>query len=438
MIANPYACPVTWGTGTLTNSSSSTVYGASTNLNGTYWYFDPTSAASGSYIAFNAITGSSSHTGVSSTGIIQAGQTVFVQARANSPEVVFTEGSKVATSTKAKVFGVTTPISKIYVSLKKQSANTYKIVDGAAVAFSSSFGNTTYGAQDAYKFGNGNDNLSIVDKGTNLSIDGRLPATTADVLPIALAKLNNASYQLEVDATNYNGLSPVLKDNFKGTVTDLTIGVNTIDFVADSLVAASYASRFTLGFKPTTLAVNSIVATASLNNKVATISWNTVGEKNVSRFEVEKSTDAVSFTKIAQATAKNTTSAVYTTTDNSVTATTYYRIKAISEVGTVSYSNVIKLSTFDSQLSTYSLYPNPLKGSKVLNVSLSNVGAGKYTVALTNVLGQKVQEAAISHNGGNASHAITVNNTLAAGTYSVTIRESASGKIVNQSNLSVN
>ena len=440
IVANPYASPVTWGTGTSTNSASSTVFGASSNLNATYWYLDPTASSFGKYIAFNAQTGSaisgySSTSSVVSTGIIQAGQAVFVQSHALSPQVVFTEGAKATTVARAKVFGVTTPLSKIFVSLKKLQNNAYASVDYAAIAFSNQFNNTTYGTQDALKFGSTSDNLSITDKNKALSIDGRLPATATDVLPISLSKLNSTSYQLQIDATNYNGLSPVLKDNYKGTTTDLTIGVNTIDFVADSLVAASFENRFSLGFKSAPLAVNSIVASASLSNNIATISWNTIGEKNVSRFEVEKSTDAISFTKIAQAAAKNTSVASYTATDNSVATTSYYRIKSISEVGTVSYSNVakIQLSVNNKQ---FTVYPNPLVG-KTLNVSLANVAAGKYTVTITNVLGQKVQEAAISHAGGSASHAITVNNTLAAGTYSVTIRETASGQLVHQSNLSV-
>ena len=260
------------------------------------------------------------------------------------------------------------------------------------------------------------------------------------MLPIALSKLSGKNYQLVIDASAYDAspFLPVLKDNYKGTVTALSTGIDTITFTVDTTNAASYANRFSLGFKPTTLAVNSIVASATLSNKIATISWNTVGEKGVSTFEVEKSTDAKSFTKIGQATAKNTASAAYSATDNSVTATTYYRIKAISQVGTVSYSNVVKLSTFDSKLSTYSLYPNPIIAGKTLNISLNNVATGKYTIIITNVLGQKIQESAISHTGGNGSHAISINNTIAAGVYSVTIRETASGTIVSQSNLSVN
>ena len=391
--------------------------------------------------ATNSYTKASGNSTVA-TDYIQPGQAFFVQSAIATPTVKFTEACKAASSANLKsVFGVTAPLSKIYFTLLKQDTGAnYVHADAAAIAFSKAFTNASYGPQDALKYGSAANSIAITDKGTNLSIDGRLPATATDVLPIALSKMSGKSYKLVIDASAYDasGYLPVLKDNYKGTVKALSAGIDTITFTVDTAVAASFASRFSLGFKPTTLAVNSIVASASLNNKIATISWNTVGEKGVSKFEVEKSIDAVSFTKIGQASAKNTASAAYSSTDNSVTATSYYRIKAISEVGTVSYSNVVKLLTFDSKLSTYSLYPNPLKGSKVLNVAFGNIAAGKYTIAITNVLGQKVQEVAISHTGGNANYAISINNTLAAGTYSVAIRETASGKIVSQSNLSVN
>lgn len=452
MVANPYVCPVQWGTGVTgtQTGNTNTVFGNSTNINGSYWYLDPTQSAAGKYIAFNAITGSASVGGSTypgsfngttnnSSGYIQAGQAFFVQSSSANPTVVFTENCKAVSSTKTSVFGVTAPLSKIYLSLlKEDSATVYTQKDGAAIAFAKSFGNTTYGPQDALKFGSANDNLYLLDKGKNLSIDGRLPATATDVLPIALNKMSGKNYQLVIDASSYdaNGYIPLLKDNYRGVVKELTLAVNSISFTVDTTIAASYANRFSLGFKPTTLPVSSIAASATLSNKIATINWSTVGEKGVSRFEVEKSTDAKSFTKIGQAIAKNTATAAYSTTDNNVVSTTsYYRIKAISEVGTVSYSNIVKVST-DNRLPSYSLYPNPLKGTKVVNVSLVNVAAGKYTVTITNVLGQKVQEVAISHAGGNGSNAITVNSAIAAGTYSVTVRD-VSGKSVYQSNLSV-
>jgi hypothetical protein len=72
---------------------------------------------------------------------------------------------------------------------------------------------------------------------------------------------------------------------------------------------------------------------------------------------------------------------------------------------------------------------------KTLELSFINLAAGKYTVNINNMLGQKVQEVAISHAGGNAKHAITVNNTMLAGTYIVTILN-ASGYKIYQSKLS--
>ncbi len=452
MIANPYVCPVLWGTGVTgtQTGNTNTVFGNSSNVNGSYWYLDPTASASGKYIAFNAITGSATVGGSTypgsfngttnnAAGYIQPGQAFFVQSSSASPSVVFTENCKAVNSTKTSVFGVSKPMSKIYLSLMKEDSVTfYARKDGAAIAFAASFGNTFYGPQDALKFTGANDNLFISDKGKNLSIDGRLPATASDVLPIALSKLSGKNYKLVINASVYeiNGFVPMLKDSYRGVIKSLSTGIDTINFTVDTSIAATYSNRFSIVFKATTLAVNSIVATATLNNKIANVSWNTVGEKGVSRFEVEKSTDAKSFVKIGQVNAKNTSIASYNTSDNNISAATnYYRIKAISEVGTVSYSNIVKVSS-DNRLPSYSLYPNPLKGTKVVNVSLTNVAAGNYTVVINNVLGQRVQEVAISHAGGNGSHALTVNSTIAAGTYSVTVRD-ANGQAVYQSNLSV-
>ena len=266
-----------------------------------------------------------------------------------------------------------------------------------------------------------------------------MPATSADIITLKIGNPSaNTIYQLQVDASNYtnnNGLIPLLYDAFKNTTTLLGSGATNIDFTVDSKTSASYSNRFSILFAPSALPVNSITAIASLNNKVATISWKTAGENNIARYEVEKSVDAKLFTTIGQSTAKNTATASYSSTDNSVTATTYYRIKAVSTTGAVSYSNVAKLSILNSQLSI-NLYPNPLKG-KTLNLEMGNVVAGKYTVSIYNALGQRVSEQTISHTGGSASHAISINNALAAGVYQFSISEAGSKQVVHQNSLIV-
>ena len=436
MVANPYVCPVDWVK--IYDENGSTTSG----INASYWFLDPTTSSNGTYRAYNALSGSSgvySYSGITAPigyRYIQAGQAVFVQATSSDPKVVFTEAAKVASTPKTSVFGTTT-LSKLYISLLKQAtATTYDRIDGAAEAFRTDFGNTTYGPQDALKFNGTNDNLSITNKGKELSIDGRLPATSSDVIALAISKPSGNKYQLEVDAAAYvnNGFKPSIFDAYNKTTTALSTGITTIDFTVDTAVVASFSNRFSILFAPSALPVNSILASASLNNKVATITWNTVGEQHVARFEVEKSTDAKTFATIRQSIAKNTTTAVYSTTDNNVTATSYYRIKAVSTTGATSYSNVAKLTTNNSPLTT--IYPNPLKG-KTLNVSMDNLVAGKYTVSIINVLGVKVSEQTINHFGGSATHAITISNTLAAGTYSVTISEVGSKQLVHQSTLSV-
>ena len=446
MIANPYVSPVSW-----TAVYAASGGAASSHINGSYWYLDPTSAASGKYIAFNALSGSVTVNGSTGTytntgtvpvgtDFIQPGQAFFVQnATSGTPTVLFTEACKQASSTNLKsVFG-TASLSKIYVSLLRQATGTttYNAIDAAAVAFRSDFGNKAYGPQDAIKFSGANDNLFISDKGKDLSIDGRLPATASDAISLKISKPTATAYQLSIDASSYvnNGFEPLLYDVYRNTTKALGTGNTTISFTVDATKTASFEDRFTILFAPSALPVNSIVASASLSNKIATINWNTVGEKNVVAYEVEKSADAKNFTAIEKVTAKNTATASYASTDNSVTSTTYYRIKAISTGGSISYSNVAKL-TYNVQLTTYNLYPNPLKG-KTLNVELANVVAGKYTVSIYNTLGQKVNEQTISHTGGSATHAISINNVLAAGVYSITISEANSKQVVHQSNLSV-
>jgi len=353
--------------------------------------------------------------------------------------LTITEADKsILSSSKTSVFGTTNSNSGLTINLMKQSGSNYLKMDAAVAVFGSQF-NNGIGVEDAGKMSNASDNLAIVETNKSLSIDGRLPATSSDVLPISLSQLSGTNYQLVINSSDYvrNGVAPFIKDAYTNKTTALSSGVDTIAFTADSKVVASYQNRFSVVFKPTTLSVNSIVATATASGNTATIIWNTVGEKGIAKFEVEKSTDGSSFTKIGEASAKNTANATYSATDNAATAATnYYRIKAISTDGTVTYSNIAKV-TYNLQPTTYNLYPNPLTG-KTLNVQLGNVVAGKYVVSITNTLGQKVTEQVINHAGGNGTHAIGLGKAIAAGIYNVSILSQESKQTIHSSTLTVN
>ncbi len=428
-VANPYAAPIDFH-----NIYTS---GRLTNIDPRYYYLDPTMGSTGSYVSYNAVSNTSSNNATYGQ-FIQAGQGFLIGNTSSSPQLQITEADKSILSTsRTSVFGATTPNSKMAFTLLKQGAGATAKMDGAVAVFGTQFSNAM-GIEDNVKMSNAADNLSILEGTKSLSIDGRLPATANDVLGINIGSLSGSNYQLEIDATAYtsNGLTAYLHDAYKNTTTALAAGINTISFTADAKVAATYQNRFSIIFKPSTLSLNSIVATATANGSVATITWNTVGEKGVAKFEVEKSTDGAGFTQIAEQSAKNTATAVYSETDKVVVSTaTYYRIKAISTDGTITYSNIAKV-TYNLQLTTYNLFPNPLTG-KTLNVQLGNVVAGKYVVSITNALGQKVAEQAINHAGGNGSHKINMPSAIAAGVYNVSISSVESKQSVYRSQFSV-
>jgi len=427
-ITNPYDCPIDFHNIYSNGRIANMIYG--------YWYLDPTVAATGAYVAYNAVAGTT-NTGYSNGNLIQAGQG-FLVANYNVdgthlPSIQITENDKsTASSSKTSVFGAEAPTSKLFVGLLKESTR----VDGVAIVFGNKFSNGI-GLEDSRKLSTGSDNLSIKEGSNYLSIEGRLPATSSDVLNLEIAQPSTTAYQLRIDASGYinEGFIPLLLDAYKSTTTALS-GIDTVSFTVDAKTSATYANRFSIIFTPSALAVNSIVASATLNNKIATITWNTIGEKGESYYEVEKSTDAITFVSIGKQAAKNTSTASYTATDNSVVGgNNYYRIKAVSVTGAVSYSNVAKLQ-LSVNSNQFAVYPNPLVG-KTLNIEVANVSAGKYVVSIYNVLGQKVAEQSITHSGGNATHALTINNMLAKGIYSVTIREASSNQIVHQTSLSV-
>ncbi len=427
-LANPYACPIVFDS----------VYNNSSNIKAFYYYLDPTIGSTGAYVSYNASSGVSSN-GAAFGKYIQAGQGFLVgNNNSSAPVVVLKEAFKTTgANVRTSVFGTTTPKSMLVISLLKKGTNVSLKMDGAVAVFGNQFSNGL-GVEDNVKMNNTGDNLSISEGVNKLSIDGRLPATTADVLGLNLGQLSGADYKFVIDASAYirNGVAPYLVDAYTKKTTALSTGIDTIAFIANASVAVTYQNRFSIIFKPTTLAVNSVIVNATIENSTATINWNTVGENGVARFEVEKSVDGKNFNKIGEEVAKNTATASYSATDkDAVATTTYYRIKVISVDGTIAYSNIAKLN-YNLQLTTYNLFPNPLIGN-TLNVQLGNVVAGKYVVSITNALGQKISESTINHAGGNGTHSVSITKTIAKGVYNVTLTSGDSKQTVYQTKLSV-
>ncbi len=113
-------------------------------------------------------------------------------------------------------------------------------------------------------------------------------------------------------------------------------------------------------------------ATIGIDNK-PTLNWK-VEELDVHKYEVEKSSNGIEFTRIMEVNSKGDGANSYSITDpETISTTAYYRLKQIGTDGRSSYSSIVKL--FNRSNGNISVYPNPVKNKVTVTVSRDAVGS---------------------------------------------------------------
>ncbi|RZK92877.1 MAG: T9SS type A sorting domain-containing protein [Hymenobacter sp.] len=178
---------------------------------------------------------------------------------------------------------------------------------------------------------------------------------------------------------------------------------------------------FVIPAAPLPVELTALTAQA-VQNRDALLTWTTASEVNSAYFDVERSLDGTSYTKIGQVAAKgnSTTSSNYTFTDASVAArangAVYYRLHQVDRDATASYSPVRTVSFTKVAAVALSLYPNPAQNATTLDVS-ALPATGTYQVLVLDATGRAVRT--VSVGGGQLQ---TLNLTdLASGTYQVLV-----------------
>jgi len=412
LVANPYASVVSWNN----------VFTASSNINASYWYCDPTFTDNGVYngnttfIAYNAQSSTTSNPLGKSyvNGYLQPGQAFFVENTTAAPRVSFTEACKAVSQTKTAIFGNTT-VNRIATALYRNGNN----VDGAVTVFGNNF-SRSIGTEDSKKFPNAGENIAFVQSGKDLAINGYSMPTATDILPIHLYQLKaNTTYTLRLDVSQFaSNVAAFVKDNVTNTLLALNGDSTAVSFTTNATNAASYSNRFSIGFGNTTLSITSLnLRAAAVANGVA-INWNTTGENNVAKYAIERSANGTDFKEIGSVKAYNIVSAAYGFTDaEPIADANYYRIKAIDLNGAVNYSNIVVV-TIGKTNASIAVFPNPVIG-KSFHVSFTNIANGKYVVNVYNKLGQLVFNKLIAHNTANET--ISLDKQLASGAYTLNI-----------------
>jgi hypothetical protein len=161
--------------------------------------------------------------------------------------------------------------------------------------------------------------------------------------------------------------------------------------------------------------------TVSNGNRVE---WTNMTEENLTGYEVERSSNGISFHTIISVLPKtnNGQENKYTKTDeNMLDGINYYRIKAIQTDGSYEYSAIVKVVPSTTAERSISVYPNPVISGQ-FTVQLNNYIRGEYSVKLMNSNGQQVMLKKIQHGGGSVSITIEKPQTIQPGLYILQVR----------------
>lgn len=166
------------------------------------------------------------------------------------------------------------------------------------------------------------------------------------------------------------------------------------------------------------LPVSIINVKAYKNGNNVNIDWSALNEVNTDHYEVERSSNGVSFGAITQTAAFNNGNQQnnYSVTDiHPINGNNFYRIKAIDKDGQVKYSAIVSVN-INSNYVGIKVLPNPVN-NRLMNVQLSNLPAGKYELLLYSVNGQRVFNTSFMFNGGFASQVIVLPLNIRTGAY---------------------
>lgn len=243
-IGNPYQSPV----------DMNQVLQASTNLNKVFYYiWDPTLNLRGGYVSVDVGTGDKVPNTSSATKYLQPWQGCFVKTDvAGSPSLSFQEAYKQVSTANVNVFRKADVTSSLRLELYEANAflTSGKSADALLIQFGSENSNEV-NSNDANKFTNLDENFATKNNTTLLSIERRALPQAEEIVPLHVNQYRNANYTIVAEASNIEGVTPFLLDNFTQTYTEIpATGVVTYNYSVLSSDAQSVSSsRFNIVFK---------------------------------------------------------------------------------------------------------------------------------------------------------------------------------------------
>jgi hypothetical protein len=419
LVTNPYPSPIDW----------SMVRAASSNITNFYTLWDPNIGTRGGFVTVNTSGTPSAGT---ANQFIQPGQAFFVQASGGVPAVSIQEDHKAVGNNNTVFLTPPQPEESFVAGLYFMEDSGYRRqADGIRVVYNNAY-SAAVDENDATEINNLDENIAVNRENKHLAVESRPVVLHKDTISLFMNNMKQKAYEFEFVPVLFThiGLKAELIDNFLNTRTMLSVvDTVTVGFTVTADPASSAADRFMVVFGPNSpLAIDVLTIQAQATYMPAAqgghhiqVDWSAKTEKDMDRYELERSFDGTAFTRIntTVATGNSSVAVHYSWQDaNPQTGNNFYRIKAIDKAGTVKYTSVVKV-VFGKNITAVNVFPNPVNGNNIA-LQLSNVEKGSYQISLINNLGQTVYRTQLQHSGGSATIPVAIGK-IASGLYKIVL-----------------
>jgi hypothetical protein len=235
--------------------------------------------------------------------------------------------------------------------------------------------------------------------------------------------VNNSAYLPPYLSVTYNGSTLPMETYAKNTtvVLDKNVRVTSVTLFFSGLLNLNL-DNVIVGPALAPLPVTYSSVKAYRLNSGIQVNWNVATESGVDHYEIEKSPDGQQFVNVKSISPKNNSysAANYLWFDANVSGENhYYRIKAVFNTGSSTYSRVVNAGIAKNNESI-SVHPNPVRGNTI-NLQINNQPKGIYLISLYNNSGQQLFHKTFEHTGGSASQALDINNSFIKGIYQLKV-----------------
>lgn len=187
-------------------------------------------------------------------------------------------------------------------------------------------------------------------------------------------------------------------------------------FNANEIWVTSFGNGLKMGLLSGPLPIKLISFTGNRNNSHTQLQWQISSQTNGDKFEIERSSNGVQFTKIG--TVNSTTGTQYNFTDTITASILYYRLKIITASGNISYSNVLLFKDSSAVQNDITLLRNPVVNNSI-QFKITSVAADKLSLLVTDMGGKKIWEQQIIIAPGISQLATPLPHGMAKGIYIV-------------------